>query len=109
MIADWVERTDWVDFFPADPVTRSNTSVCLKVADPSLDALEGAARVDFVRGIAARLDAEGVAHDINHHRDAPPHLRIWAGATIEASDLAILTEWLDWAYQCEKSTLPTAA
>ena len=63
----------------------------------------------FVRAVASRLDKEGVAHDIAFHRDATPHFRIWAGATIEAADLAVLTEWLDWGYAVEKAALSKAA
>ncbi|MCP4380681.1 MAG: phosphoserine transaminase [Hyphomicrobiales bacterium] len=109
VISEWVDGTPWMDFFAADPATRSNTSVCLKVVDPDVTGLDAAGQEAFVRGIAARLDAEAVAHDIAYHRDAPPHLRIWSGATIEASDLAILTEWLDWAYALEKAALKQAA
>ena len=98
MLADWAAKTPWIDFFAADPATRSNTSVCLKVVDPAVTALDLAGQEAFVRAIAARLDKEGVAYDIAFHRDAPPHFRIWAGATIEASDLAALTEWLDWGF-----------
>jgi len=109
VLADWAARTPWIDFFAEDPATRSNTSVCLKVVDPDVTRLDLAAREAFVRAIAARLDKEGVAHDIAFHRDAPPHFRIWAGATIEASDLAALTEWLDWGYAVEKAGLAKAA
>ena len=109
VLADWAERTPWIDFFADDPATRSNTSVCLKVIDPEVSSLDLAGQEAFVRAIAARLDKESVAHDIAFHRDAPPHLRIWAGATVEASDLATLTEWLDWGYAVEKPNLAKGA
>lgn len=109
VLADWVERTDWVDFFAVDPATRSNTSVCLKVIDLAIGGLDAAGQAAFVQGMVARLDEEGAAYDTNFHRDAPPHLRIWTGATIEAADVEILTEWLDWAYRGEKSALAAAA
>src|SRR5277367_6633622 len=35
-LADWVARTNWVDFLANDPALRSNTSVCLKVVDPTV-------------------------------------------------------------------------
>jgi phosphoserine aminotransferase len=109
VLAEWAEKTPWIDFFAADPLTRSNTSVCLKVVDPAVASLDLAGQEAFVRAIAARLDKEGAAYDIAFHRDAPPHFRIWAGATIEASDLATLTEWLDWAFAVEKAALKKAA
>jgi len=106
---DWVEKTPWVDFFPVDPLTRSNTSVCLKIVDPAVTELDAAGHEAFVRAIAGRLDKEGVAYDTAFHRDAPPHLRIWAGATIETSDVEALTEWLDWAFAVESAALEKAA
>lgn len=109
VLADWTDRTPWIDHFAADPATRSNTSVCLKVVDSEVVALDLAGQEAFVRAVASRLDKEGVAHDIAYHRDAPPHFRIWAGATIEASDLAALTAWLDWGFAQEKAALKVAA
>ncbi|WP_417460217.1 phosphoserine transaminase [Kordiimonas sp.] len=98
VLADWVEKTDWVDFLATDVATRSNTSVCLKVVDPWFSALDADAQAGVPKKLAALLDGEGVAYDIGAYRDAPPGLRIWAGATVEAEDLSALTAWLDWAY-----------
>ncbi len=107
VIADWVERTPWVDFLATDPATRSNTSVCLKIVDPELSSAEAQAAV--AKQIASALEKEGVALDIGAYRDAPPGLRIWAGATIEHSDLEALMPWLDWAYASAKAGLAKAA
>ena len=108
-LADWAERTPWIDFFAVDPATRSNTSICLKVVDPVVSMLDLAGQEAFVRAVAARLDKEEVAYDLAFHRDAPPHFRIWSGTTIEASDLAILTQWLDWAFALETAALQKVA
>lgn len=98
VISDWVAKTDWVDFLAEDPATRSNTSVCLKIVAPSVADAPAEAQAAFAKQLAARLDAEGVAYDIGSYRDAPPGLRIWTGGTVEADDVAALTEWLDWAF-----------
>lgn len=98
VLADWVEASEWAAFLANDPATISNTSVCLKVVDPWLASLDADAQAAVPKKLAGLLDGEGVAFDIGAYRDAPPGLRIWAGATVEAEDLAILTEWLDWAY-----------
>ena len=108
-IAQWVAVTPWVDFLAEDPVTRSNTSVCLKVVDPDVTALPAAAQAAFSRAIASGLDKGGIAYDIGSYRDAPPGLRIWCGATIERADVEALTRWLDWAFHEAKAALPQAA
>jgi phosphoserine aminotransferase len=109
VIADWVAETPWIDFLAADPAIRSNTSVCLKVVDPAVTKLSADAQAAFAKGIAGSLEKEGVAYDIAAYRDAPPGLRIWCGATVEASDLEALTPWLEWAYAAAKEALPKAA
>ncbi len=109
VIADWVERTRWIDFLARDPALRSNTSVCLKVVDPAVTRLAAEAQAAFVKGIAAALDKEGVAYDIDAYRDAPPGLRIWCGSTAERADIEALTPWLDWAYAAAKEALAKAA
>jgi phosphoserine aminotransferase len=94
----WVAKTDWVNFLCADPVTRSNTSVCLKIVDPWFEALSDEAKAATAKKLAALLEEEGVALDVAGYRAAPPGLRIWCGATVETSDVDSLTPWLDWAF-----------
>jgi phosphoserine aminotransferase len=108
-IADWVARTPWIEFLASDPAIRSNTSVCLKVVDPAVLKLPADAQAKFVKGIAAALEKEGIAYDIDAYRDAPSGLRIWCGATVERADVEALTVWLDWAYAEAKAALPKAA
>jgi phosphoserine aminotransferase len=109
VIADWAARTPWIDFLAKDPALRSNTSVCLKVVDPTITALAPEAQAAFVKALAAALEKEGVAYDIDAYRDAPPGLRVWCGATVEARDVEALTQWLDWAFAKTKESLPKAA
>ena len=108
-VADWVNRTDWVDFLAREPGTRSNTSVCLKIVDPAVTALDDAAQAAVAKAMVAALDKAGVAYDIGAYRDAPTGFRIWCGATVETSDVEALTAWLDWAFATEKAALSAAA
>jgi phosphoserine aminotransferase len=89
VMEDMVDSTPWIHFLANDAATRSNTSVCFK-----LDGVDGAQ----VKKMENLLSDEGVAYDINSYKDAPPGLRIWCGATVEASDLEALVPWLKWAY-----------
>ena len=109
VIADWVARTPWVEFLARVPATRSNTSVCLKVVDPAVTSLSADAQSAFAKALAGAVEKEGAGYDLGHYRDAPAGLRIWCGATIEASDVEILTQWLDWAFAKTKDALPKAA
>jgi phosphoserine aminotransferase len=103
-IARFVAETPWIDFLAEDPATRSTTSVCLKFTDARIT--DGAA---FAKAVAKRLEAEGVALDIGAYRDAPAGLRIWCGATVEASDVAALMPWLAWAFETELAAQSQAA
>ena len=87
-IQAFVKKTPWLSFLAQDPSTVSNTSVCLSVdASP-----------EQVKDMVKRLETECVAFDIGAYRDAPPGLRIWCGATVQQEDVALLIEWLEWAY-----------
>ena len=109
VLADWKAKTPWIDFLPKDPAIRSNTSVCMKVVDPAITSLSADAQADFSKKLVALVEKEGAGYDFAHYRDAPAGLRIWCGATVEARDVALLTQWIDWAFAETKASLPKAA
>ncbi|WP_228243085.1 phosphoserine transaminase [Porphyrobacter sp. GA68] len=84
-----VAERHWLGHLADDPAIRSNTSVCLTV--------EGADAA-FIKRFAAVLEEEGAAYDVASYRDAPPGLRVWCGATVDAADIEALGPWLDWAW-----------
>jgi phosphoserine aminotransferase len=109
VLADWKAKTPWIDFLAKDPSIRSNTSVCLKIVDPAITSLTPDAQADFSKKLVALVEKEGAGYDFAYYRDAPAGLRIWCGATVEASDVALLTQWIDWAFAETKAALPKAA
>ncbi len=94
----WEATSNWAAFLTEDPAIRSSTSVCLKIIDPWFVGLSADEQAATAKKMASILDTEGVAFDIGAYRDAPPGLRLWAGATVETSDLEALFPWLDWAF-----------
>ena len=98
VINSWVEKTDWVENLVADPAIRSNTSVCLKLSDSATAGLDDEAKAAIPKKMVKLLEEEGAGLDLGAYRDAPAGLRIWCGATVEASNLEALTPWLDWAF-----------
>ncbi len=109
VINDWASRTPWIANLAKVPEAASNTSVCLTIADAEVIAKGEEAVAAVAKGIASRLEKEGVAFDIGAYRDAPAGLRIWCGATVETADLEALVPWLDWAFAQEKAKLSEAA
>ena len=91
----WVEKAGWIEHLAKDPAVRSNTSVCLQFADRSDENTNRSRQ----KAIANLLEQENAAYDVGAYRDAPPGLRIWCGATVEAADIEALGPWLDWAWE----------
>jgi phosphoserine aminotransferase len=105
VLGDWVSASNWAGFLCVEDANRSTTSVCLVITDPEVLALDNDAQAAIAKKIASLLDGEAIAYDIGAYRDAPAGLRIWAGATVQASDLAALTPWLDWAFATAKQDI----
>ena len=95
-VHDFIADKDWIANLAVEPATASTTSVCLKFTDARIK--DGAA---FAKAVAKRLEKEGVALDAGAYRDAPAGLRIWCGSTVEASDVAALMPWIEWAFEAE--------
>jgi len=104
VISDFVDASDWLDYLAEDEAIRSPTSVCLKITDSWFENLSSEDQSKAAKLLVSILAKEGAALDIGAYRDAPPGLRIWAGATVEADDLAALMPWLDWGYAELKKT-----
>jgi phosphoserine aminotransferase len=109
VLADWAAKTPWIDFLAHDPTTRSNTSVCLKVTDARVTSLSDEAQAEFAKKLSSLLEKEGVAFDAASYRSAPPGLRIWCGGTVDASDVAALVPWIEWAFATLVAELETKA
>jgi phosphoserine aminotransferase len=109
VVNGFVAKSGWLANLAVDAATASNTSVCLSIVDPDVVALDKDGKAAFAKGLVSALEKEGVAFDIGAYRDAPPGLRIWCGATVEASDLEALMPWLDWAFAQQKAALKAAA
>jgi len=97
-VEDWVAKTDWVEFLAADAKIRSNTSVCLSVTSPKVNALSADEKGKFLKSIASELSKKNIAHDINSYKDAPAGYRFWCGPTIEEADLKIALAELEKVY-----------
>jgi phosphoserine aminotransferase len=106
-LAQWIERTEWIDFLAVDPDTRSPTSVCMKLAGPELTALKLEDQAAFCKRLTSLLEKESVAYDVGSYRDAPAGFRVWCGATVERDDIQALVAWFDWAYAvCTQTKVP---
>jgi len=105
ILTKWEKATDWVRFLCPSADVRSNTGVTFTIADPRVATLDEKAQRTFVKKMMGLLDDLGVAFDAAGYSKAPPGLRIWCGGTVEPSDVAKLTPWLDWAFAETVATL----
>ena len=105
VVADWIAKTDWVEFLANDPKVRSNTSVCLSVTHPKVAALGADEKSKFLKSIASDLSKKNIAHDINSYKDAPAGYRFWCGPTIEEADLKAALAELEKVFNEKVKTL----
>ena len=98
VIKDWINQRDWVEFLAVDPNTYSSTSICFKFTHPDFVALDSDNQKKLVKEICSTLEKEDAGYDINAYKDAPAGIRIWGGATVEASDIEKVLPWIEWSF-----------
>lgn len=93
LIKDWTESRAWASHLVKTESYRSRANSCLQLLKNGSPINE-----DEVSKIAQVLAEENVAFDIKGFKGVPTNLRIWTGPTVEATNIQILLDWLDWIY-----------
>ena len=109
VLYDWASKTSWLAPWPRTQQPARTLRCASRSSIRWWRRLSEDAQRAFVKHLESMLDKENAARDIAGHRDAPPHLRIWCGATVDTADIETLTHWLDWAFAEAKASLAKAA
>ena len=104
-VADWIDKTAWVEFMNPNEQTRSNTGITFQIKDDWFKKMNETSKRNIMSKITNNLAKEQVAYDINGYPKAPPSFRIWGGGTVEPKDINALLPWIDWAYNESKVDL----
>ncbi len=102
-VSDFLKNSENFENLCADEKFQSRTSVCFRPSQSWFKDLPDAEQRKFIDKIAAILQSEKVAFDIKGYNTAPASLRIWCGLTVESSDVKILCEWFEYAYQLARA------
>ncbi len=93
-----IKNSLWLDFLSEEEITRSCTSICLKIKENILEKFETDKLKEKMNTVFSFLEENQIAYDINSYRDAPIGIRIWGGATVNEKDIDILLDWLEWCF-----------
>jgi phosphoserine aminotransferase len=97
-VENWVAKNDWITFLAEKPEIRSNTSVCLSVVSPKVQALPEDKKAKLLKEISAEMANRKVVYDMSSYKDAPPGFRLWCGPTIDIQDLKSALAELEKVY-----------
>ncbi|MDR0677821.1 MAG: phosphoserine transaminase [Holosporaceae bacterium] len=101
VVKKWInEQSDFA--FLVDEKYRTHHIACLDIISSSYQTMSEEQRWLFLKKIVSICEKEEVGFDFLGHILAKPHLRIWAGPTIDASDLEKFFPWLEFAYKKSK-------
>lgn len=100
---DWINSNPNFEPLCQDTSLQSRTSVCFNLSESAVSGLSDEQKNALVDGIIKLLAKEEVAYDMGSYKTAPKGFRVWCGCTVEAEDIKILTQWIEWAFsECVK-------
>jgi phosphoserine aminotransferase len=103
VVEEWVAKTEWAEFLPATKDIRSHASICIKIVDAWFNAFDEDTQKSLIKDMVKLIAKDGAGYDLAHYATAPAGFRLWGGSTVEASDMAAVLPWIDWAYNQVKS------
>ena len=104
-IREWINERDWVTFLSEieDDNYISNTGITFKIVEDWFTNKDESDQRAVMADICKLLSENNVGFDCNGYPKAPPSFRIWAGGTVQTSDVELVLPWIDWAYSEIKS------
>ena len=81
----------------------SNTGITFKIVEDWFTNKDESGQRAVMADICKLLSENNVGFDCNGYPKAPPSFRIWAGGTVQTSDVELVLPWIDWAYSEIKS------
>lgn len=97
-ISDAIDNSDNFENLCQDKQYQSKTSVCFTIKHDWFKESSVQKQQELVNEMVKFLETQQVAFDIKGYKSAPPSFRVWCGLTIQSTDLEILFNWFEHAY-----------
>ena len=99
-ISDWIDQNNYLTFLSEykDMNYISNTGITFKITEDWFTSKDETGQRSVMAEICKLLSENNVGFDCNGYPKAPPSFRIWAGGTVQTSDVELVLPWIDWAY-----------
>jgi phosphoserine aminotransferase len=98
VVKKWIDSQS-VFRFLVDEKSRAHHIACFDIQTEFYRILSEEKKWDFLKKIVALGEQERVGFDFLGHTLTKPHLRVWCGPTVEASDLELFLPWLERLYE----------
>lgn len=97
-VQDWISQQDVFKFLVEEKY-RAHHIVCLDINDEKYQKLSEDDKWNFLKKILRKASEKNYGYDFLGHALTKPHIRIWCGPTIEASDLKFFLPKLSELYE----------